>query len=131
MTIHITKRDGTTEPFDTTKINATLLTASQGVADPLQKIVQIARELQLTLFDGMTTKQLEETLIQTVVQNIKDDPDYDTIAARLLLGTIYRDLLGVYTTDEELMVCSTRACKMRRSLTSSAWLPHSTPAKIR
>lgn len=102
MTIHITKRDGTTEPFDTTKINATLLAASQGLADPLQKIVQIARELQLTLFDGMTTKQLEETLIQTTVQNIKDDPDYDTIAARLLLGTIYRDLLGVYTTDEEL-----------------------------
>ena len=102
MTIHITKRDGTTEPFDTTKMNATLLAASQGLADPLQKIVQIASELQLTLFDGMTTKQLEETLIQTVVQNIKDDPDYDTIAARLLLGTIYRDLLGVYTTDEEL-----------------------------
>ncbi|MDO4660647.1 MAG: ribonucleoside-diphosphate reductase subunit alpha [Candidatus Saccharibacteria bacterium] len=100
--VSIIKRNGSREPFDINKVNAALLAASEGLDDPLSKIVQIVRELQLTLFEGMTTSQLDETLIQTAVQNIKDDPDYDTIAARLLLRTIYRDLLGEYSSDEEL-----------------------------
>jgi ribonucleoside-diphosphate reductase alpha chain len=36
------------------------------------------------------------------VQNIKDDSDYDKIAARLLLRSMYRRLLGDFTTDRQL-----------------------------
>ena len=70
--------------------------------DQISKVVQVATELQLTLFDGITTKQLDEAVIQTVLQNVKDDPDYDKIAARLLLKTIYKQILGDYETAEEL-----------------------------
>lgn len=64
--------------------------------------MQVASEVQLTLFDGITTEQLDEAVIQATLQNVKDDPDYDTIAARLQLKNDYKNILGDYDTAEEL-----------------------------
>ena len=100
--INVVKRDGTKEPFDANKINTAILKACEGLPDQISKVVQVATELQLTLFDGITTEQLDEAVIQTVLQNVKDDPDYDKIAARLLLKTVYKQILGNYETAEEL-----------------------------
>ncbi len=100
--INVIKRDGTKEPFDANKINTAILKACDGLPDQISKVVQVATELQLTLFDGITTEQLDEAVIQTVLQNVKDDPDYDKIAARLLLKTVYRQILGDYETAAEL-----------------------------
>ena len=100
--INVIKRDGTKEPFDANKINTAILKACEGLPDQISKVVQVATELQLTLFDGITTEQLDEAVVQTVLQNVKDDPDYDKIAARLLLKTVYKQILGDYETAEEL-----------------------------
>ena len=100
--INVVKRDGTKEPFDANKINTAILKACEGLPDQISKVIQVATELQLTLFDGITTEQLDEAVIQTVLQNVKDDPDYDKIAARLLLKTVYKQILGDYETAEEL-----------------------------
>lgn len=102
MSIHVVKRDGTREPFDANKINLALVEASEGLVDQIQKVVQVATELQLTLFDGITTEQLDEALIHTALQNVKDDPDYDKIASRLLLKNLYKRILGQYNSPEEL-----------------------------
>ncbi len=79
--IHVVKRDGSREPFDANKINLALVKASEGLEDQVSKVVQVASEVQLTLFDGITTEQLDEAVIQAALQNVKDDPDFDTIAA--------------------------------------------------
>jgi ribonucleoside-diphosphate reductase alpha chain len=100
--IHVVKRDGTREPFDANKINLALVKASEGLPDQIQKVVQVATELQLTLFDGITSEQLDEAVIHTALQNVKDDPDFDTIAARLQLKNDYKNLLGDYQTADEL-----------------------------
>jgi ribonucleoside-diphosphate reductase alpha chain len=100
--IHVVKRDGTREPFDANKINLSLVKASEGLPDQISKVVQVATELKLTLFDGITTEQLDEAVIHTALQNVKDDPDFDMIAARLLLKNIYKNILGDYDTDAEL-----------------------------
>ena len=100
--IQVVKRDGTREPFDANKINLALVKASEGLPDQIQKVVQVATELQLTLFDGITTEELDEAVIHTALQNVKDDPDFDTIAARLLLKNIYKNILGDYADDAEL-----------------------------
>ena len=101
--ISVTKRDGTREPYDANKINQALERASRGLDDQISMVVQVATEVQLTLFDGITTEQLDEAVIQTALQNVKDDPAFDTIAARLLLKTIYKRVLGNYDTDEQLV----------------------------
>ncbi|MGV9002114.1 MAG: ribonucleoside-diphosphate reductase subunit alpha [Candidatus Saccharimonadaceae bacterium] len=100
--ISVIKRDGVREPFDANKINLALVKASEGLEDQISKVVEVASQLQLTLFDGITSQQLDEAVIQTALQNVKDDPDYDKIAARLLLKTLYKSILGDYDTAEEL-----------------------------
>ena len=100
--IHVVKRDGTREAFDANKINLALVKASEGLPDQIQKVVQVATELQLTLFDGITSEELDEAVIHTALQNVKDDPDFDTIAARLLLKNVYKNVLGDYADDAEL-----------------------------
>jgi len=100
--ITVVKRDGTREPFDANKINLALVEASEGLPDQISKVVQVASELQLTLFDGITSEQLDEAVIHTALQNVKDDPDFDIIATRLLLKNIYKNILGEYTTADQL-----------------------------
>lgn len=102
MNIQVVKRDGTRADFDANQINLALVEASDGLPDQIAKVVQVATELQLTLFDGISTAQLDESLIQTALQSVKDDPDFDTIAARLLLKNIYKNSLGEYKTAADL-----------------------------
>jgi ribonucleoside-diphosphate reductase alpha chain len=100
--ISVVKRDGSSEPYDANKINLALVKASEGLEDQIAKVVEVASQLKLTLFDGITSEQLDEAVIQTALQNVKDDPDYDKIAARLLLKNLYKNILGDYNTAEEL-----------------------------
>jgi ribonucleoside-diphosphate reductase alpha chain len=102
MTITVVKRNGEREAYDANKINIAIEHASKGLDENITWVTQIASELELTLFDGITTQQLDEAVIQVALQNVKDDPQFDTVAARLLLKTIYKRVLGDYTTDDEL-----------------------------
>jgi len=101
--ITVVKRDGTREPYDANKINLAIEDASAGLDENITWVTQIASELELTLFDGITTQQLDEAVIQVALQNVKDDPAFDIVAARLLLKTIYKRVLGDYSTAEELL----------------------------
>ncbi|MBE3078366.1 ribonucleoside-diphosphate reductase subunit alpha [Clavibacter michiganensis subsp. michiganensis] len=96
------KRDGTREPYDANRINLAIEDATQGLDENIGWVTQIASELEITLFDGITTQQLDEAVIQVALQNVKDDPAFDTVAARLLLKTIYKRVLGDYSSPEEL-----------------------------
>lgn len=100
--IKVVKRDGTSEAFDANKINMELIAAAEGLPYQISKVAQISSEVQLTLFDGITTEQLNESIINTALQNIKDDPDFDVIASRLLLKTIYKSVLGDYKDSADL-----------------------------
>ncbi len=101
--ITVVKRDGTREPYDANKINLAIEHASTGLDENITWVTQIASELELTLFDGITTQQLDEAVIQVALQNVKDDPAFDIVAARLLLKTIYKRVLGDYETAEQLL----------------------------
>lgn len=103
MSITVVKRSGQREPYDANKINLAIEDASRGLDENITWVTQIASELELTLFDGITTQQLDEAVIQVALQNVKDDPQFDTVAARLLLKTIYKRVLGDYETPEELL----------------------------
>lgn len=101
MQISISKRDGTREEFNADKINRSIERACVGLSDPVSKVTQIAMETQLTLYDGITTQEMDEATINAAVQNIKEDIEYDTIATRLLLKTVYRRVIGEYEKTAE------------------------------
>jgi ribonucleoside-diphosphate reductase alpha chain len=100
--ITVVKRNGEREPYDANKINLAIEHASAGLDPNITWVTQIASELELTLFDGITTQQLDEAVIQVALQNVKDDPAFDIVAARLLLKTIYKRVLGDYETEQQL-----------------------------
>lgn len=102
MTTSITKRDGTREPFNADRINRSIENACYGIPNPIEKVTQIATETNLTLYDGITTEEMDEATINAALQNAQYDLDYDKIATRLLLKTIYKKVLGSYETKEEL-----------------------------
>jgi ribonucleoside-diphosphate reductase alpha chain len=102
VNITVLKRNGDREPYDANKINLAIEVASQGLDDSITWVTQIASELELTLFDGISTQQLDEAVIQVALQNVKDDPAFDVLAARLLVKTIYKRVLGDYSSPEEL-----------------------------
>lgn len=108
MGITVIKRDGSRESYDANKINLAIEHASTGLDPNITWVTQIASELELTLFDGVTTQQLDEAVIQVALQNVKDDPAFDTVAARLLLKTIYKRVLGDYADDAEIKDLHTR-----------------------
>jgi len=101
--ISVVKRDGSRESYDANKINLAIEKAAEGLDDSIAWVTQIASELELTLFEGITTQQLDEAVIQVALQNVKDDPAFDVVAARLLLKTIYKRVLGDYADDAELL----------------------------
>jgi ribonucleoside-diphosphate reductase alpha chain len=100
--ITVVKRNGQREQYDANKINLAIEEASTGLHDNIAWVTQIATELEITLFDGITTQQLDEAVIQVALHNGNDDPAFDIVAARLLLKTIYKRVLGDFSTPEQL-----------------------------
>jgi ribonucleoside-diphosphate reductase alpha chain len=102
MSISITKRNGEKEPFNADKINRSIERACAGLLDPISMVTQIATETQLTLYDGITTDEMDKATINAAVQNIKEDIEYDKVATRLFLKTVYRRVVGDYDIDNPL-----------------------------
>src|SRR3984957_15706157 len=103
MELTITKRDGTKELFNADKINRSIERACLGLEDPIGMVTQIATETRLTLYDGITTEEMDQATINAAVQNIKEDIEYDKVATRLLLKTIYRRALKDYENNPALL----------------------------
>ncbi len=101
--ITVTKRDGTKQPFNADKINRSIERACIGLTDPVSVVTQIALETQITLYDGITSQELDEATINAAVQNIKEDIEFDKVATRLLLKTVYRRVIGDYDDDFETL----------------------------
>jgi ribonucleoside-diphosphate reductase alpha chain len=100
MSISITKRDGSKELFNADHINRSIERACHGLTDPVAMVTQIATETRLTLYDGMTTDEMDQATINAAVQNIKEDIEYDKVATRLFLKMVYRKVIGDYEKDD-------------------------------
>jgi len=101
MSINVKRHDGTVMPFNADKINRSIERACRGLFDPVAKVTQIATETHLTLYDGITTDEMDQATINAAVQNIISDIEYDVVATRLLLKTVYRRVVGEYDKDDQ------------------------------
>lgn len=101
LEIMVTRRDGSKEPFNADRINRSIERACHDLPDATSMVMQIATETQLGLYDGVTENEIDEATINAALQNIKDDPDYDIVATRLLLKTVYKRVLGDFSREDE------------------------------
>ena len=93
-TIRVTKRDGSLAPYDGAEVAASIADAARGLDDETARALQLQSDVEITLFDGITTEQLDEAVVQVTLGNVKDDPVYDQIAARLLIKQLYKQVFG-------------------------------------
>jgi ribonucleoside-diphosphate reductase alpha chain len=89
----ITKRDGRRENFSEAKLTKTLTRASGGFENIINVPSVIGRVRQ-EMHDGIKTKDIHDVLIMVVRSLIERDPAYSSVASRLLLESIYREVLG-------------------------------------
>ena len=63
----VTKRDGTRAPFNADQINKSIERATYGLNNPLEKVMQIASETELTIYDGITTEEMDQATINAAL----------------------------------------------------------------
>ena len=114
MTLTITKRDGSKAPFNADRINKSIERACYGLRDPISKVIQIATETRLTLYDGITTEELDAATVNAALQNAHLGLDFDKIATRLLLKDIYKKVLGDYDHEESHEITAGEFSKLHK-----------------
>ncbi len=91
-TMTITKRDGRREPVDVGKIVRAVQRCCEGLddIDPMR----VALKTIAGIYDGATTRELDELSIRTAAAFTADEPQYARLAARLLSGYIDKEVAG-------------------------------------
>ena len=63
-TIRVRKRDGSLAPYDGNEVAASIMDSARGLDDAVARATLLQAEVEITLFDGMTTDALDEAVIQ-------------------------------------------------------------------
>ncbi|MEX0671830.1 MAG: ribonucleoside-diphosphate reductase subunit alpha [Candidatus Babeliales bacterium] len=101
--MQVVKRNGNAVEFDEKKIRAMLKRSTHGIADEVS-IDQVVQEFIRNIFDGVSTQTISDALILAAAAFIEQEGAYDTLAVRLYLQKIYKEVIGVSITDETIDV---------------------------
>jgi len=89
--ITVIKRNGRTEPLDITKIQKYTSSAVEGLENVSQSELEVDAQIQFR--DGITSKEIQQTLIKTAVDKIDiDAPNWTYVASRLFLFNLYHQV---------------------------------------
>ena len=90
----VVKRNGTIQPLDLDKMHRMVEEACAGLSGVSASQVEMASGIQF--YDGISTKEIQEILIKSAADLISlDNPNYQYVAARLLLFSIRKSLYGL------------------------------------
>jgi ribonucleoside-diphosphate reductase alpha chain len=102
--MRVTKRNGEHEAVDVNKIVRAVTRCAEGLntVDPMR----VALKTIAGLYDGATTRELDELSIRTAASFTFEEPDYSRLAARLLAGYIDKEVQGqgVYSFSQSVRV---------------------------
>ncbi|MDQ7067325.1 MAG: ribonucleoside-diphosphate reductase subunit alpha [Sulfurimonas sp.] len=91
--ITVIKRNGRTEPLDISKIQKYTEAAVKGLSNVSQSELEV--DAQIHFRDGITSKEIQETLIKTAVDKIDiDAPNWTFVASRLFIFNLYHQVNG-------------------------------------
>jgi ribonucleoside-diphosphate reductase alpha chain len=107
----VKKRDGRIEPLDLDKMHLMVEEACQGLAGVSASQVEMKSGIQF--YDGITTEEIQEILIRAASDLIDlDHPNYQFVAARLLLFSVRKQLYGkmreLPTLEQHIYQCVNR-----------------------
>src|SRR5580692_12714010 len=91
-TMRVRKRNGSAEPVDVNKIVRAVGRSCVGLTDV--DALRVATKTISGLYDGATTRELDQLSIQTAAGLIFEEPQYAKLAARLLATYIDKEVRG-------------------------------------
>ncbi len=91
--LNVVKRDGTPQRFSLDKVRTYVMgfADSFGAAIDVEAIVE---QTQREVYDGIGTADVRKAIIMVVRSMIERDPAYTRLAARMLLDSIYQEVIG-------------------------------------
>lgn len=90
----VIKRNGRTEELDISKIRKYTTDAVAGLKGV--SLSELELDAQIQFREGITTKEIQDTLIKTAVDKIDVDcPDWTFVAARLFLNSLHKRVSGM------------------------------------
>jgi ribonucleoside-diphosphate reductase alpha chain len=90
--MRVTKRNGHTEAVDLNKIVRAITRAATGLYEV--EPMRVATRTISGLYDGASTRELDELSIRTAALLIGEEPEYGRLAARLLSAYIAKEVSG-------------------------------------
>lgn len=94
----VIKRDGSTEPFDLSKIERLFNLASFGY--PKCSFVDFTESFRNNIVDGLTTKDITSMMVKTCIDLVSvENIDWEHIAARIKLYDYYKSNEYTYSKD--------------------------------
>jgi ribonucleoside-diphosphate reductase alpha chain len=98
----VIKRNGSSVPLDYEKISKMVLRAIPSIDTKIryEALNNIINEFQKSLYDGISTDNIEKSLILASTVFIELDPLYDKISARLLLNKAIKNATGKSTNNQ-------------------------------
>ncbi len=99
--LSITKRDGSKENLNLEKIHRMVEAACKGINGVSAS--QVEMSANLSFYDGVTTQEIQETLVKSSSDLISlDAPNYQYVASRLLLFAIRKDVFNTKWKDSKI-----------------------------
>ena len=93
--IQVTKRSGDKEPLDIEKLHKVVFHACENITGVSPSEVEIKSQIQF--YNGMTTKEIQETLIKAAADLISEDtPNYQFVGGRLINYALRKEVYGRY-----------------------------------
>ena len=88
MSMQVLKRDGRRDAVHLDKITKRVEALADGLAvEP----ILVAQRVIAGLYDGVTTRELDDLAVQTAANLVTTHPDYDTLAARLSASILHKE----------------------------------------
>jgi len=95
------KRDGQLEDLNFGRLRDQVDAACDGLNTTCSSD-ELIEEVQKQFFNGITPKEIGRSMVLAARARIEKDPEYDTVAGRLVLNIIYRESLGKSSTNDNL-----------------------------
>jgi ribonucleoside-diphosphate reductase alpha chain len=93
--ISVTKRDGSTQPFNLDKVHKVLEWAVEGITNVSMSQIELKANIQL--YDKIPAYDIHELLIKSAAELISEDtPNYQFVAARLISYKMRKEAYGQY-----------------------------------
>ncbi len=97
----LVNRDGQLENLDFDRLRSQVDEACEGL-DEACSSTELLEEVEKQFFNGITPKEIGRSMVLAARARIERDPEYDTVAGRLVLNIIYRESLGKSATNGDL-----------------------------